>query len=157
VNEIKNDIITRTRYDTVNAFMLELKNLTKGRVDTNFAFYYNAHFVIKSARLDTTFVNLKLPQSEGKFPYYDNYYEYSELYVKKDTAITVNNIIQDNCTYTYDYTLKGWPNSFIYKSKTFMKPNVGFIFWYMQSNQTDHYVKIDVWSVRRLIDYHIAP
>lgn len=148
---------TLEKLNNQEAFFLTVKNLTKGTLDTNYAYYSNAHFTIKSSKSGTTFVNLTLPQVEGRFPYYDKTATYSALYVKKDTAVVLRNVKYDNCIYTNDDVLSGWPNSYVYQSIDFMKPNLGFVYWYMQSEQKSHYVSGNTWTVRKILDFYIAP
>lgn len=153
-------VVGKTALEKLNnqdAILLTVKNITKGTLDTNYAFYRNAHFTIKSSKLGTTYVNLTLPQVEGSFKYYDTSATYSSLYVKKDTTVWIKNLPFNNCIYTNEYEYWGWPNVFVFKSIDFMKPNLGFVYWDMQSEQKSHYVNSNTWTVRKLLDYYIAP
>jgi hypothetical protein len=152
VNEIKNNIITRTRYDTVNAFLLEEKNLTKGIIDTNYAYYYNAFFRFSN-------FSIKVPLVEGsKITYGDNSFS-SDYLLKKDTSIIVMNKNFDHCIlkeYSYSYSIRG---GFGASQTIFLKPDIGFV--YMKDSKYQNAYNTPStqtqWGVMRLKDYHIAP
>ena len=140
-----------------DAVLLEIKNLTKGTLDSNYAYYYNARFTIKSANLFTKYVNLRLPQKNGLLMYYDTSVQYSSLYVNTDTSVVVKNTVYNNCVYTNEFEYWNWPNIFVFQSIDLMKPKLGFVYWYMQSEQKSHYVSSNTWAVRKLLDYNIMP
>jgi hypothetical protein len=155
----------RVRYDTVNAFMLEVKNLTKGTLDTNYAEYYNSTFSIFSYKTlggPYPYFTLMLPQVDGGKGYGDgfvpfyNFYYYN--YVKKDTAVSVFDNLISSCNYTYSSGADNNINALINITNSFLKPKVGFVQWKIYLNQSSHYGETNTyWYYRRLIDYHIAP
>ena len=149
----------RKRYDTVESFMLEVKNLTKGTLDTIHAYYYNAQFIIKSNK-DFFELFIHVPISEGthigKIP---NDTNTDSLNVIKNTSVIVLNQIFDNCIYYYDISVPIF-GAYMYGNHltTYLKPGVGFVYWEYYSGSSNHYGFIDDnWYYRRLIDYHIAP
>ena len=101
--EVKNNTITRTRFDTVNAFMLEEKNLTKGTVDTIYIYYYNAAIWIFS-------FNIKVPLIEGTQNIYGQGSYSSTNIVNKNTSVIIFNKTYDNCIYYEDSFSSGWPS-----------------------------------------------
>ncbi|MEI8075349.1 MAG: hypothetical protein WCH78_11425 [Bacteroidota bacterium] len=162
VNNTNN--IIRYRYDTVFAFMLEVKNLTKGTLDTNYAVYYDSSFnVYKMKNTDNLYLTLRLPQFETKLasgsiiilPFYVlNIYT-----VVKSAVVSVNNKVFNGCIYTevsgthFYSSVDTW----VYHSTTFLKPAIGFVYWSFQSEYHSQYPSNNNWSVRRLIDYHVEP
>jgi hypothetical protein len=155
VNEIKNNIITRTRYDTVSAYMLEVKNLTKGTLDTNYASYYNSYFGISP--YGSIGISIKVPLIEGT-QYGSNAY-WEVITVNKDTSVNVLNKIFNNCIHYHDFYSIGLPDSKDYYQNIYLKPGVGIVHWEREFQQNCR----ACWGpnyqffTRRLIDYHIAP
>jgi len=149
--EVKNNTITRTRFDTVNAFMLEEKNLTKGTVDTIYIYYYNAAIWIFS-------FNIKVPLIEGTQNIYGQGSYSSTNIVNKNTSVIIFNKTYDNCIYYEDSFSSGWPSGINGIKNIYLKPGVGIVDWQIKKGSFNQYSGTDSkWVIRRLIDYHIAP
>ena len=144
--------------DSVEATILEVKNLTKSRIDSNYVFYYRANFIVtekypaninfyaKSNYLYPGDMRFRFPLIEGPWQ-------------KKDTTAIVLNKPFPNCRYTYEYRydFQG-ANAYSYTSESFLQNNVGFVFWKTGSSSSSHYGShSEHWFVRRIMDYYIAP
>ena len=150
--------IERKRYDTVNAFMLEVKNLTKGTLDTIHAFYNNAFFYI-IPNTDTFYLYKQVQPLEGTLQYYIHHIPISgNTKVVNNSSVSVLNMIFDNCIYTVDtfsYNAGNRGNGTTLKN--YLKPSVGFVYWEYVDYWYYYYDTNTRWYYRRLIDYHIAP
>jgi len=153
VNEIKNNLITRTRFDTVSAFSLELKNLTKGTIDTDYAIYYNASFLITDKFFN---FSINLPVVEG-IKYGDKGF-FEENIIKKDTSIIVSNRNFENCIFSYYYAWWGTPDRISHINYNLFKPTVGIVYCKYIDDNFNHYAGSNIsWHIRKIIDYHIEP
>jgi hypothetical protein len=157
----ENRIFFRNRFDTIESFMLEVKNLTNATLDTIHAFYYNAQFFIKPNK-DIFRLIMHLPIAEGtqivKTPMpYPNYLD--SINVIKNSSVNVLNQKFDNCIYYSEfYSLYTGANSYGNHLTTYLKPGIGFVYWEYFNGSGNHYgFEDDSWYYRRLIDYHIAP
>ncbi len=155
VNEIKNNIITRTRYDTVNAFMLEVKNLTKGTLDTNYAYYYNSSFNLQGKNEFSNYIHVPIIEGTQNISLVSGVETYI---VKRGESITILNNSFDNCIYNEFSWWSGWPDRTSESKKSYLKPGVGFVDWEFLHDDLNHYSGSNTnWDIRKLIDYHIAP
>ena len=151
IADITNSII---RFDKVNAFMLDVKNLTKGTVDTNYFFYNNDTFKIKGK---TYSFAIKLPLVDGQqYNFGPNVFEETYI-VKKDTSmIVLNNRFDHSIFYEYVSSI-GSPDKDTKGKCIFLNPNVGFVYWKVSYGHINHYNgSNDIWFDRKLIDYHLV-
>jgi hypothetical protein len=151
----------RKRYDTVKSFMLEVKNLTKGSLDTIHAYYYNASFLIKSKK-DTFNLFIYLPVLEGKAvakAYNPSASSRDTTILNKNISVKVLDQNFDNCIYYYyDYSIFLGPYSESATIITYLKSGIGFVDWEHFYTYYSHYgYSISRLFYRRLIDYHVAP
>ena len=168
-------VIGKTKFtDSVDAAILETKNITKNKLDTAYAFYYRSNFIVTSkypvninSYADKKYLNaydmrFRLPLADGKTIVPGNctncYGVYDSLFIKKDTTAVVLNRSFVNSTYTYEYTYQEGPFAQIHISESFFKNNLGFVLWKASYNRGSHYGNdAPSWYVRRIIDYYIAP
>jgi hypothetical protein len=138
---------------TVESFMLEVKNLTKGTLDTIHAFYDSTAFYIVPNK-DSFELNFNLPLLEGTRQNTNG----GRIYQNKNASVYLLNKTFDSCYYNeYSYSAGGNYNVGI-GLKTYLKPNVGFVYWEYIYSLYSHYGFGDTrWYYRRLIDYHIVP
>ena len=148
----------RKRYDTVESFVLEVKNLTKGTLDTSHAYYYNASFYMRPNK-DGFGLNIYMPFFEGNSYVIPNQPSPYTAYVNNNISITVLNQNFDSCinyynSYGHFYGAYGESSEI----KTYLKPGVGFVDWAIYYSYTSHYGNgKSSWYSRKLLDYHIAP
>jgi hypothetical protein len=151
-----------TYWGTPESIILEVKNLTSGTVETNYASYFDTSFNILDSNGNLNLA-LKVPQMETQIPmgnyvpwsYFDiNYYS-----VYNNITVPVFNKIFNGCTFTevegYRFTTS--VQYFDYHSIIYLKPEIGFVYW---STQSEH-IRVNPglnhhWYVRKIIDYHIA-
>ena len=149
----------RTRYDTVESFLLEVKNLTKGTLDTVHAYYYNASFFIKPHK-DAFNMFIYLPILEGKIvAKVDPSATWDSTSVIKNLSVNVLNQNFDNCIY-YNYNNYYFAGSYAeqYYLKMYLKPGIGFVDWEYFDYWVSHYGNNTYgFYNRKLIDYYIAP
>jgi hypothetical protein len=138
---------------TVESYILEVKNQTKGTLDTIHAFYDSTAFYIVPNK-DSFELNFKLPLVEGTRQNPNG----GNVNQNKNASVYVLNKTFDSCYYNeYSYSAGG-NNSVGIGLKTYLKPNVGFVYWEYIYSLYSHYGWGDTrWYYRRLIDYHIAP
>ena len=167
-------VIGKTKLtDSVDAAILETKNITKNKLDTAYAFYYRSNFIVTSKYpvninsyadnqyLNTYDMRFRLPLNDGKtiVPSNSQYNPvYDSLYIKKDTTAVVLNKFFANSTYTFEYTYSYGAFAQIHISDSFFKNNLGFVLWKASYNRGSHYGNdAPSWYVRRMVDYYIAP
>jgi hypothetical protein len=146
--EIKNNIINRTRYDTVNAFMLEMKNLTKGTLDTIYSFYYYSSLRIFN-------FSITVPIIEGTKKYYSPYESTNILL--QNTSVNVFDKTFVNCIYNESSYSAGWPSGTNEIKNIFLKPGIGCVYSRTEEGKYSQYERASKWYVRRILDYYIAP
>jgi hypothetical protein len=144
----------RKRYDTVNAFMLEVKNLTNGNVDTNYVFYYNAFFIIYAKIGFNILIKVPLVSGTQVIGIPNGYHSY---FVDKNSWITVLDKLFDNCIQCKDDFKSGWPYQTFGSNNFYLKQSVGIVYWENLTGHGDQYSGTSSsWGFRRLIDSHIA-
>lgn len=153
--------------DSVQAALLQVKNLTTGKTDTSFAFYYRSNFIVsqyKSTDLSSYAKAYFLRAFDMRFrlPLVDGTYKimgYDSIYIKKDTTVAVLNKQFQHCLFTYesfDYFQGAFKEYFA--SASFIGNNIGFLYWRALYGYKSHYgYGGDSWYVRRIMDYYIAP
>ena len=153
----------------MDATILQVKNLTTSRIDSNYVFYYRANFIVTekypaninfyadSKYLFTHDMRFRFPLIEGSTWLSQN--NGHTGYTKKDTTAIILNKPFPNCRYTYEYLFDfQGANAYGKTSESFLQNNVGFVFWKAGSSSSSHYgSSSDAWFVRRIIDYYIAP
>ena len=154
--------------DSVEATILEIKNVNTGKIDSNYAFYYRTNFIItrsyptninyyaNSKYLSPYDMRFRLPLVNGRVVIESSNHF---VYVKKDTTANVLNKSFFNSTYTYEYDhdFQG-ANAYGYSSVSYLQNSVGFVFWQAGYYSRSHYGPYsDSWFVRRILDYYIAP
>jgi hypothetical protein len=149
----------RTRYDTVQSIMLEVKNLTKGTVDTLHAFYYINYFFISPANPNFFDISIKVPLVEGiSVGFQPISLMRDNIKVNTNTVYTAFNKTFDGCYYTEDFSSTCCSEYINHNVTTYLKPNVGFVYWSVEHSDFSHYGFGTInWGYRRLIDYHIEP
>lgn len=135
--------------------MLEVQNLSKKTLDTNYLFYNNDSVKIKGKYYNYI---IKVPLLDGEKIDWGTYAFSESNYVKKDTLLSLSNTLYNNSIY-----FRYWSSIYIpdtqgtYKT-LFLNKNVGFVYWYMQSYKSMHNNgTYRVWFERKLIDFYIAP
>lgn len=153
--------------DSVEAALLQVKNLTSGKTDTSYAFYYLSNFIVSENRptdISSYAVNYYLKKNDMRFrlPLREGAYRIAPsdtIYLKKDTTATVLNRKFPPSIFTFErlYDFQG-ANSFQYGSDSFWGNNIGFLYWRASFKSHSHYgYHTDTWYVRRIMDYYIAP
>ncbi len=163
--------------DSVQGVMMEVRNLSKNKKDTNYLYYYRTNLIVAtnfpqniSLYAENKFLlgnelRFRLPLLEGKYSITNNtdYGYCSCLYdtvvIKKDTTITILNKTYPNTTYAWEnFSQFGGAFSSSANSKSVRINNIGFAYWQVGSGTSNHYgVFSNGWFVRRLLDYYIAP
>lgn len=161
VESVTNKTDYRTRYDTIGTYLLELKNLTKGTLDTLNAFYYLKYFYFIPKNSDFFDISIKVPFIEGKSGGFQPILIMGDsIKVISNTSFNVFNKIYDGCYYTEDFLFNGGGGGALinHNVTTYLKPKVGFVYWSVVHEFHSHYgYGSKNWGYRRLIDYHIAP
>lgn len=143
--------------NNVDAFLLQVKNITKGSIDTIHAFYDSSAFYIVPTK-DSFYLNSCISLIDGKTQNIYSHFPYKGFgNVQKNVSISLLNKQFDNCIYNYD-ALIGGGNFHINRSlKTYLKPSVGYIYWEYKCEWYYYYDNILKYYYRRLLDYSIAP
>jgi hypothetical protein len=137
--------------------MLEVKNLTKGTLDTIHAFYYNSSFFIEP-HIDAFRLYIKVPIIEGAYLNTNPNYPYQKTNAIKNLSVSILNKIFDNCIYFEDLSESGGSEYIVHQIKTYIQPGLGIVDWEYYDLWASHYGYGDKgWYYRRLIDFHIAP
>ena len=158
--------------DSVQGFMMEVRNLSKNKKDTNYLFYYRSNCIVTNSfppditqYADSNFLagfdlRFRLPLREGKYSIYNIYRNpFDSVVIKKDTTLSVLNKIYPNCSYQWeDYSLYGGAFSNSASATSVLIKNIGFAYWQTGAGNSNHYgLYTNNWFVRRLLDYYIAP
>jgi hypothetical protein len=137
-----------------------VKNITKGTLDTIYACYSNAYYMIRSNK-DNFNLLIKMPLVEGTNRLFKPLtgYDYDDFTFHKNSSVTVLNNTFDSCNYTEDFQYYyGLHKSNDYHVTTFLKPSIGFVYWeVLDVLYADHAAPYTRKHYRRLIDYKIAP
>ena len=143
---------------TVEAFVLEVKNLTKGTLDTIHAYYRNDFFYMWPIK-DEFGLMIYMPLFEGYSSTIPNQSSHDVAYVINNISINVFNQNFDNCInyFNSNSSFYGAYSSSM-KINTYLKSGIGFVYWEKSNSYTWHYGNGNSGSYyRRLIDYHIEP
>ena len=140
------------------SFLLEVRNITKNRLDTIHAFYDSSSFYIVPHK-DTFFLFNNIPLIEGASKNAYNYYPrlgFSQ--VNKNMTVSLFNKTYDNCIFYFDSLDQFAGNRGIgHELKTYLKPCLGFVDWkYKEFGYYDGPLVTRTYR-RRLMDYYIAP
>ena len=155
--------------DSVQAAILQVKNLTSGKTDTSYAFYYRSNFIVSQIKLTDLSpyakdyfigaydMRFRLPLTDSLY----SFFPYETVYIKKDTLITVLNKQFLHTVFTHEFypdLYGGLSSSNFLGSDSFLGNNIGFLYWrayYSHGNHNGLYT--EHWFVRRIMDYYIAP
>jgi hypothetical protein len=135
--EIKNNIINRSRYDTVNAFMLEMKNLTKGTLDTIYSYFYNSALSIFN-------FSIIVPIVEGTKKYYYSSFESTD-FVMKNVSVNVFDKTFDNCIYNEESFSGGSPIRDYGIKNIYLKTSIGCVYSRVEQGSYSQYTRASQW------------
>ena len=157
--------------DSVQAAILQVKNLTSGKTDTSYAFYYRSNFIVSQIKLTDLSpyakdyfigaydMRFRLPLTDGLY----SFLPYATtVYIKKDTLITVLNKQFLHTVFTHEF-FPNYIGSLVFYiflgSDSFLGNNIGFLYWRASHDygRVAYGKSTKHWFVRRIMDYYIAP
>ena len=143
--------------NTVDAYLLQVKNITKGSVDTIHAFYDSTAFYIVPNK-DSCYLNSTISLIDGKTQNVYSHFPYKGFgNVLNNVSISFLGKQFDHCIYNYD-ALVGGGNFHINRYlKTYLKPSVGYVYWEYKYEWYYYNDMILKCYYRRLLDFSIAP